>query len=137
MIIHDWDFCWNIRLLANVRKALRLSFNSLCSSGCLRVGSINVKVKSLSLVWLFATLWTVTQQAPQSMGFSRQEYWSGLPFPSPINVKGDHKILSQQTHQEGKKWDYAPLAFRCLPWILHPNFSQHVRRYTANTERNF
>ena len=32
---------------------------------------------------LFATLWTVAHQAPLSMGFSRQEYWSGLPFPSP------------------------------------------------------
>ena len=31
----------------------------------------------------FATLWTVAHQAPLSMGFSRQEYWSGLPFPSP------------------------------------------------------
>ena len=42
-----------------------------------------VKVKSLSRVQLFATLWTVAHQAPPSMGFSRQEYWSGLPFPSP------------------------------------------------------
>ena len=39
--------------------------------------------KSLSHVWLFATPWTVAQQAPPSMEFSRQEYWSGLPFPSP------------------------------------------------------
>ena len=43
-------------------------------------------VKSLSLVQLFATPWTVAYQAPQSMGFSRQEYWSGLPFPSPGNL---------------------------------------------------
>ena len=42
-----------------------------------------VKVKSLSRVQLFATPWTVAYQAPPSMGFSRQEYWSGLPFPSP------------------------------------------------------
>ena len=41
------------------------------------------EVKSLSRVQLFATLWTVAYQAPPSMGFSRQEYWSGLPFPSP------------------------------------------------------
>ncbi|KAM7227343.1 hypothetical protein CapIbe_021756, partial [Capra ibex] len=34
-------------------------------------------------VRLFATPWTVARQAPPSMGFSRQEYWSGLPFPSP------------------------------------------------------
>ena len=42
-----------------------------------------VKVKLLSHVQLFATPWTVAYQAPLSMGFSRQEYWSGLPFPSP------------------------------------------------------
>ena len=41
-----------------------------------------VIVKSLSRVRLFATPWTVAHQAPLSMGFSRQEYWSGLPFPS-------------------------------------------------------
>ena len=44
---------------------------------------MKVKVKSLSRVRLFATPWTVAYQAPLSMGFSRQEYWSGLPFPSP------------------------------------------------------
>ena len=41
-----------------------------------------MKVKSLSRVRLFATPWTVAHQAPPSMGFSRQEYWSGLSFPS-------------------------------------------------------
>ena len=43
----------------------------------------NTEVKSLSRVRLFATPWTVAHQAPPSMGFSRQEYWSGLLFPSP------------------------------------------------------
>ena len=42
-----------------------------------------VKVKSLNRVRLFTTPWTVAYQAPPSMGFSRQEYRSGLPFPSP------------------------------------------------------
>ena len=41
-----------------------------------------MKVKLFSCVQLFATPWTVAHQAPPSMGFSRQEYWSGLPFPS-------------------------------------------------------
>ena len=41
------------------------------------------KGKSLSRVQLFVTPWTVAYQALPSMGFSRQEYWSGLPFPSP------------------------------------------------------
>ena len=44
---------------------------------------MKVKVKSLSRVQLFATPWTITYEASPSMGFSRQEYWSGLPFPSP------------------------------------------------------
>ena len=43
--------------------------------------------KSLSRVWLFATPWIVAHQAPRSMGFSRHEYWSGLPFPSPEKLK--------------------------------------------------
>ena len=42
-----------------------------------------VKVKSLTRIRLFATPWTVAYQAPPSMGFSRQECWSGSPFPSP------------------------------------------------------
>ena len=44
---------------------------------------MKVKVKSLNHVHLFATPWTVPRQAPLPMGFSKQEYWSGLPFPSP------------------------------------------------------
>ena len=44
---------------------------------------VTMKVKSLSRVRLFVIPWTVTYQAPPSMGFSRQECWSGLPFPSP------------------------------------------------------
>ena len=43
-----------------------------------------VKVKSLSRVQLFTTPWTAAYQAPLSMGFSRQEYWSGVPLPSPV-----------------------------------------------------
>ena len=42
-----------------------------------------VCARALSHVRFFATLWTVSRQAPLSMGLSRQEYWSGLPFPSP------------------------------------------------------
>ena len=45
-----------------------------------------MKVKSLSRVRLLATPWTIANQAPPSMGFSRQDYWSGLPFPSPRDL---------------------------------------------------
>ena len=44
---------------------------------------MKVRVKSLSCIRLYATPWTVAYQAPQSVEFSRREYWSGLPFPSP------------------------------------------------------
>ena len=43
-----------------------------------------VKVKSLSRVWLLVTPWTAAYQAPPSMGFSGQQYWSGVPLPSPL-----------------------------------------------------
>ena len=57
-----------------------------------------VKVKSLSRVQLVATPWTAAYQAPPSMGFSRQEYWNGLPLPSPFII-GDWnaKVGSQET----------------------------------------
>ena len=47
-----------------------------------------VKVKSLSHVRLFATPWTTAYQAPPSMGFSRQDYWSGVPSPSLVRYLG-------------------------------------------------
>ena len=58
---------------------------ALCSEQCRawHVNSERKKVKSLSHVPLFATPWTVAHQAPLSMEFSRQVYWSGLPYPSP------------------------------------------------------
>ena len=46
-----------------------------------------VKGKSLSRVRLFSTPWTAAHQTPPSMGFSRQEYWNGVPSPSPITCK--------------------------------------------------
>ena len=52
-----------------------------------------VKVKSLSPVQLWATPWTAAYRAPPSMGFSRQEYWSGVPSPSPQIVLGAHNIV--------------------------------------------
>ena len=45
-----------------------------------------MKVKSLSRVQLLATAWTAAYQAPPSMGFSRQGYWSGVPLPSPLDI---------------------------------------------------
>ena len=54
---------------------------------------------SLCRVRLFATLWKVPYQVAPSMGFSRQEYWSGLPFPSP-GVFIDYMILNTENPKE-------------------------------------
>ena len=68
------------KIWSRVKKIANTRAESLLSWG------LKVKVKSLSHIRLFATPWTVVHQAPPSMGFSRQEYWSGLPFPSPWDV---------------------------------------------------
>ena len=59
------------------------------------------RVKSLSRVQLFATLWTVAPQVPPSMAFSRQEHWSGLPFPSP-GESSRPRDPTQVSHIAGK-----------------------------------
>ena len=64
-----------------------------------------VKVKSLSHVWLFTTLWTAAYQAPPSMGFPRQEYWSGLPLPSPNHKK--EWIFAVCSNMDGLQEHYA------------------------------
>ena len=61
--------------------------------GLWRTLKVKVKVKSLSRVRLFATPWTVAHHAPPSMGFSRQEYWSRLPFPSPRTLSAEELML--------------------------------------------
>ena len=76
---------------------------------------LKVKVKSLSHVWLFATRWTVAHQAPSSMGFSRQEYWSGLPFPSPRDLP-DPGVKPRSPALQGGALTSEPILFR-LPQI--------------------
>ena len=65
-----------------------------------------VKVKLLSHVQLFATPWTAAYQAPPSMGFSRQENWSGLPLPSPeIKVRWRENVFPVECDQARLLWD--------------------------------
>ena len=72
-----------------------------------------VKVKLLSHVWLFATPGTVACQAPLSMGFSRQEYQSGLPFPTPGDLP-DPGIKCSSVHWQA---DSLPLVPRGKPYM--------------------
>ena len=66
-------------LQARTLERVAISFSS--------AGKWKVKVKSLSRVRLLVTSWTAAYRAPPSMGFSRQEYWSGVPLPSPLQYK--------------------------------------------------
>ena len=58
----------------------------------------------LSCVPLFATPWTVVLQAPLSMGFSRQEYWSGLPYPQEMGTVDKRWWISRTKTSAGGKW---------------------------------
>ena len=87
-----------------------------------------VKVKSFSRVRLLATPWTAAHQAPPSMGFSRQEYWSGVPLPSPCRGWVGVKRLRHQTAFPNTKHEHlaiachrprvSPLSLATLPLML-------------------
>ena len=70
------------------------------------------EVKLLSCVRFFATPWTVAYQASPSMGFSRQEYWSGLPFPSP----GESSRPRDGTHISAISCVGRQILYRCATW---------------------
>ena len=83
---------------------------------------MKVKVKSLIRVRLFATPWTVAHQAPPSMEFSRQEYWSGLPFPS----LGDHPNLGIERRSLIKAMVYPVVMYGYESWTLKKAECQRI-----------
>ena len=94
-----------------------------------------VKVKLLSHVRLLATPWTAAHQAPPSMGFSRQEYWSGVPSPSPNNHVSFLQISEEKTVKlRGVQWPvhHSSLSlkleskhFDSKPVLFLPYYSPH------------
>ena len=84
--------------------------------------SININchhvVKSLSRVQLFVIPWTVAYQVPPSMGFSRQEYWSGLPFPYPQNTRNIHAKKKKKPKYRHIKQSYR-----------HTNIHRHTHEH--------
>ena len=69
-------------------------------------GKQKVKVKLLSHVRLFATPWTEAYQAPPSMGFSKQEYWSGVPLPSLSLNSKLHEKLQQEYFRKNQSQEH-------------------------------
>ena len=101
--------------IPGILQARTLEWDAISFSNA---GKWKVKVKLLSHLWLLATPWTAAYQAPPSMGFSRQEYWSGVPLPSPVTSHTIrlishlplppsphfHFISPQRTHTHWYKW---------------------------------
>ena len=77
---------WNKGLLCKLNMIIK---DDTAAPGTLEVPNVTITLihssihQMLSHAWLFASPWTVTHQAPLSMGFSKQDYWNGLPFPPP------------------------------------------------------
>ena len=67
-------------------------------------GKWKVKVKSLSRVWFFSTPWTAAYQAPPSLGFSRQEYWSGVPNEHSGLLIGVHNMFATWMNESLNEW---------------------------------
>jgi len=95
-----------------------------------------VCVCMLNHVQLFALPWTVACQAPLSMGFSRQEYWSGLPFPSPEDLP-DPEIKPTSSMSPVLQTDSLPLHHVGSPlYVFLPQFKFfHKKRFKKNTDK--
>ena len=76
-----------------------------------------VKVQSLSYVWPSATPWTAAYQAPLSMGFSRQEYWNGVPLPSPKLVSRTVQFWNELSPSVYSTEDYFYVYFFVKPTV--------------------
>ena len=101
---------------------------------------MKVKVNSLSRFRLFATPWTVGHQAPRSMGFSRQEYWSGLPFPSPGDlpdpgIQGSDSVI--ETSSSALQADALTSESPGKPQILQARLQQYVNSELPDVQAGF
>ena len=86
-----------------------------------------MKVKSLTWVQLFATPWTVAHQAPPSMEFHRQEYWSGLPFPSSGDLPNPRIKPKSRTLQT----DASPSELSGKPPLSYEHTSNQICMFTT------
>ena len=80
------------------------SVHRIFQASVLEWGAIVFSIAVFSCVQIFVTPWTVAHQAPLSMGFSRQEYWSAVPLPSPNKKATYHIILPIRLPKKAKLW---------------------------------
>ena len=113
-LINSW-FCLYVVSFQNIKIACHMWFSNthpdpvLVPLACCFSRMMDRKCStSLSRVWLFTTPWTVALQAPLSMDFSRQVYWSGLPFPSPGNLSNPGIKPGSLALQADSLWSESP-----------------------------
>ena len=95
----------NISVSVKIKDLERLRINLINISEETNLTQVYKSVKSLSRVRLFAIPWTVAHQTPLSMGFPRQEYWSGLQFPSPGDLPNPGiQLLSPALQADSLHW---------------------------------
>ena len=102
-----WGYEWSpgVPEAKHITSCLYLPFKKLACMLC----------QLLSRVWLFMTPWTVARQTPPTMGFPRQEYWSGLPFSSPRDLS-DPGIKSTSPALAGRFFTTEPLRKSSRSW---------------------
>ena len=114
LILGIWINCFNFLFHSdNGDFAVKVTLKHKAS--LLLISLAVVVVQSLSHVRFFATLWTVARQAPLSMEFFRQEYWSGLPFPSPGDLP-DPGIEQTSPALAGRFFTTEPLGKPCVQY---------------------
>ena len=120
-------------------------FSISCRAGLLLL--LLLLISRFSCVRLCVTPQTAAQQAPPSLGFSRQEHWSGLPFPSPMHEsekwKWSHSVVSNSSRPHGLQptrllcpWDFpgksTGVGCHCLLWILYLSICKRLLLQSFN-----
>ena len=114
-------------LQARTLEWVAISFSNACKW--------KVKVKSLSRVRPSATPWTAAFQAPPSMGFSRKEYWSGVPLPSPqayLSITNSQSLLKLMSIEWVMPSNHLIL---CRPLLLLPSIFPSIRVFSNDSLR--
>ena len=91
-------------------------------------------MKSLGRVRLFATPWTAAHQAPLSMGISRQEYWSGVPLPSPFDYR--ETLNHSESDDFLFKWKLDEEGNASLPMHEHSKYSLKILKLVPSGSQN-
>ena len=100
-----------------VNCRVKLFHICMCECVCVCMYVCVCVLNCFSCVWLFVTLWTVALQTPLFMGFFRQEYWSGLPFPPPKDLPDPGIELVSPALASGFFFFFSPLSHLGSPSI--------------------